>query len=176
MPGKLKPALMPEHDVHQDNLGPELLYSPQRLSRGGGNADDAQALPFQAIAGGLQKQPIVVHNQDTERRHVNSVPACTVPRIGASSNRKSRALTANPVPGKDIPAAGTVMSVLQARRTVQLVADVGSQPSDLLVERFPIALDGLIDGVKSLVHGVAGYRLANQAAAGENQGYGASVA
>ncbi len=31
-------------------------------------------------------------------------PACAVPRIGASRNRKSRAPTANPVPGKDIPA------------------------------------------------------------------------
>ena len=92
-PGKLKPALTPEYDVHQDNLRPELLCSPQRLSRGSGNADDAQALPFQAIAGGLQKQPVVIHDQDTERRHVNSVPACTVPRIGASRNRKSRALT-----------------------------------------------------------------------------------
>ena len=59
-PGKLKPALTPEHDVHQDNLRPELLCSPQRLSRGSGNADDAQALPFQAAAGGLQKQPVVV--------------------------------------------------------------------------------------------------------------------
>jgi hypothetical protein len=35
------------------------------------------------------------------------------------------------------------MPVLQARRTVQLVADAGSQPSDLLVKRLPIALDGL---------------------------------
>ena len=83
-PGQLKPALTPEHDVHQDCLRPELLCSPQRLSRGSGNADDAQALPFQAIAGGLQKQPVVVHNQDTERCHVNSVPAGPVPRIGAS--------------------------------------------------------------------------------------------
>jgi hypothetical protein len=89
-PGKLKPALTPEHDVHQDYLRPELLCPPQRLSRGSGNADDAQALPFQAIAGGLRKQPIVIYNQDTEPRHVNSVPACAVPRIGASRNRKSR--------------------------------------------------------------------------------------
>jgi hypothetical protein len=35
------------------------------------------------------------------------------------------------------------MPVLHARRAVQLVADAGSQPSDLLVQRFPIALDGL---------------------------------
>ena len=35
------------------------------------------------------------------------------------------------------------MPVLQARRTVGLVADAGSQPADLLVQRFPIALDGL---------------------------------
>jgi hypothetical protein len=41
-----------------------------------------------------------------------------VPRIGASRNRKSRALTADSVPGKDIPAAGKVMSVLQAKRAV----------------------------------------------------------
>jgi hypothetical protein len=47
------------------------------------------------------------------------------------------------VPGKDIPAAGTIMSALQAKRTVQLAADAGSQPADLLVQRFPIALDGL---------------------------------
>jgi hypothetical protein len=81
-PGKLKPALTPEHDVHQDNLRPELLCPPQRLSRGSGNADDAQALLFQAIAGGLQKQPVVVHNQDTERRHVNSVPAWRCRALG----------------------------------------------------------------------------------------------
>jgi signal transduction histidine kinase len=31
-PGKLKPALSPEHDVHQDNLRPELLCSLQCLS------------------------------------------------------------------------------------------------------------------------------------------------
>jgi signal transduction histidine kinase len=31
-PGKLKPALSPEHDVHQDDLRPELLCSPQCLS------------------------------------------------------------------------------------------------------------------------------------------------
>jgi hypothetical protein len=98
-PGKLKPALTPEHDVHQDNLRLELLCSPQRLSRGSGNADDAQALPFQAIARGHQKQPVVVHDQDTKRCHVNSIPACKVPRIGASTNRKSRALTADSVPG-----------------------------------------------------------------------------
>ena len=97
-PGKLKPALTPQHDVHQDNLRPELRYLPQRLSRGNGNADDMQALPFQAIAGGLQKQLVVVHNQDTERCHVNSVPACAVPRIGASRNRKSRALAADSAP------------------------------------------------------------------------------
>ena len=47
------------------------------------------------------------------------------------------------MPGKDIPAAGTIMSALQARRTVEPAADAGSQPSDLLVQRFPIALDGL---------------------------------
>jgi hypothetical protein len=74
---------------------------------------------------------------------VNSVPAGAVPRIGASRNRKSCDLTADPVPGKDIPAAGTIMSALQAKRTVQLAADAGSQPADLLVQRFPIALDGL---------------------------------
>jgi len=157
-PGKLKPALTPEHDVHQDNLRPELLCSPQRLSRGSGNADDAQALLFQAIAGGLQKQPVVIHNQDTEHRHVNSVPASTVPRIGASRNRKSRDLTADPAAGKDIPVAGTVMSVLQARRTVQLVADAGSQPADLLVQRFPIAFDGLAADV------LAGYEYVSVAA------------
>ena len=50
-PGKLKPALTPEHDIHQDNLRPQLLCSPQRLSRGSSHADDAQALPFQAAAG-----------------------------------------------------------------------------------------------------------------------------
>jgi len=74
---------------------------------------------------------------------VNSVPADAVRRIGAGRNRKSRDLTADPVPGKDIPAAGTIMSALQAKRTVQLAADAGSQPADLLVQRFPIALDGL---------------------------------
>jgi hypothetical protein len=89
MPGKLKPALPSEHDVDQDNIGPQLLCTPQRLSRGSGNADDAQALPFQPIAGGLQEQPAIVHHQDTERRHVTSVPASTVPRIRASRNRKS---------------------------------------------------------------------------------------
>ncbi len=31
-PGKLEPALTPEHDVHQDNLRPELLCPPQCLS------------------------------------------------------------------------------------------------------------------------------------------------
>ena len=31
-PGQLKPALSPEYDVHQDNLRPELLCSPQCLS------------------------------------------------------------------------------------------------------------------------------------------------
>jgi hypothetical protein len=35
------------------------------------------------------------------------------------------------------------MSVLQARRTVQLAADARSQPNDLLVQRFAIALNGL---------------------------------
>ena len=74
---------------------------------------------------------------------MNSVPAGAVRRIGAGRNRKSRDLTADPVPGKDIPAAGTIMSALQAKRTVQLAADAGSQPADLLVQRFPIALDGL---------------------------------
>jgi hypothetical protein len=39
-PGKLKPILTPEHDVYQDNLRPELLCPPQRLSRGSGNAED----------------------------------------------------------------------------------------------------------------------------------------
>ena len=91
-PGKLKPALTPEHDVYQDNLRPEFLCPPQRLSRGSGNTDHAQALLFQAIASGLHKQPVVVHNQDTEPRHVTSVPTCPMPRIGASRNRKSRAL------------------------------------------------------------------------------------
>jgi len=139
--GQLKPALTPEHDVHQHNLRPQLLCPPQRLSRGSGNADDAQALPFQAIAGGLHEQPAVVHNQDTEPRHVNSVPACTVPRIGASRDRKSRDLSADPVPGKDIPAAGTIMSALQAGRTVEPTADAGSQRSSR--PAVPIALDGL---------------------------------
>ena len=69
-PGKLEPALTCEHDVHQDNLRPELRCLPQRLSGGSGHPDDAQALSFQAIAGGLQKQPVVIHDQDTERRHL----------------------------------------------------------------------------------------------------------
>jgi hypothetical protein len=142
-PDKLKPALPPEHDVHQHNLRPEFLCSAQRLSRGSSHADNGQALPCQAAAGGLQEQPAVVHNQDPEHRDVNSVPAGAVPRIGASRNRKSRDLTADPVPGQDIPAADTIMSALQAKRTVQLAADAGSQPADLLVQRFPIVLDGL---------------------------------
>jgi hypothetical protein len=78
-PGKLKPALTPERDVHQDNLRPELLCPQQCLSRGSGNTDDAQASLFQAIAGSLQEQPVVVHDQDTERRHVTSVQ-----RLGAA--------------------------------------------------------------------------------------------
>jgi hypothetical protein len=57
-PGKLEPALTPEHDVHQDYLRPALPCRPQRLSRGSGNTDDAQASLFQAIAGGLQKQQL----------------------------------------------------------------------------------------------------------------------
>jgi hypothetical protein len=43
-PGKLKPALPPEHDVYQDNIWPQLLCMSQRLSRGSGDADDAQTL------------------------------------------------------------------------------------------------------------------------------------
>jgi len=35
------------------------------------------------------------------------------------------------------------MSALQAGRTVEPAADAGSQPSDLLVQRFPTTLDGL---------------------------------
>jgi hypothetical protein len=35
------------------------------------------------------------------------------------------------------------MPVLQAKQTVQLAADVGSQPTDLLFQQFPIALGGL---------------------------------
>jgi len=35
------------------------------------------------------------------------------------------------------------MPVLQAKRTVRLAADACSQPADLLVQRFPIALGGL---------------------------------
>jgi len=35
------------------------------------------------------------------------------------------------------------MSAPQAGRTVQPAADAGSQPSDLLVQRFPTTLDGL---------------------------------
>ena len=100
-PGKLKPALPPEHDIYQDNLRTELLCPAQRLSRGSGNADNAQALPCQAAAGGPQEQPVVVHNQDPEHRDVNSVPAGAVPRIGASRNRKSRDLTADSAAGKD---------------------------------------------------------------------------
>src|SRR5437762_634977 len=33
-PGKVEPALTPQHDVDQDDLRPELLRSPQRLRRG----------------------------------------------------------------------------------------------------------------------------------------------
>ena len=93
-PGKLKPALTPEHDVYQDNLRPELLCPPQRLSRVSGHTDDAQASLFQAIAGSLQEQPVVVHDQDPQRRHVTSVPASTMPRIGASRNARCRRLPA----------------------------------------------------------------------------------
>ena len=50
------------------------------------------------------------------------------------------------------------MPVLQARRTVQLVADAGSQPAGLLVQRFPIALDGLAADV------LAGYEYVSMAA------------
>ena len=64
-----------------DSLRPELLCLPQRLRRGSGNADNAQALPFEETASGLKKQPAVVHNEDTER-HVTRVPGVTVPRTG----------------------------------------------------------------------------------------------
>ena len=52
-PGKLEPALIPEHDVHQDHLRLELLCLPQRLHRGSGNTDNAQALLFEETASGL---------------------------------------------------------------------------------------------------------------------------
>ena len=98
-PGQLKPALTSERDVYQDDLRPELLCSPHRLSRGSGDADNAQASSFQPIAGGLQEQRVVVHDEDTERRrHVNSVPASAVRRIRASRNRKRRAPIADPRP------------------------------------------------------------------------------
>ena len=45
---------------------------------------------------------------------MNSVPAGAVPRIGASRNRKSRALTAGPVPGKDRQTIGNATSGLRA--------------------------------------------------------------
>jgi hypothetical protein len=111
-PGKLKPALSPEHDVHQDNLRPELLCPLERLSRGSGNTDDAQASLFQAIAGGLEKQQVVVHNQDPDRRHVTSVPASAVPRIGASRNRPTRSLSRTwaRVAGYVMPGGGPVLA------------------------------------------------------------------
>ena len=73
-PGKLEPALTPEHDVHQDNAWPEVLCLLQRLGRGSGNADDTQALLIEEIAGGLQKHWVVVNNEDTES-HVSRLPA-----------------------------------------------------------------------------------------------------
>ena len=58
---------------------------PQRLRRGNGYAHDAQALPSEKTTRGMEKQPVVIHNQDTER-HVNRVRAHTAPRIAASKN------------------------------------------------------------------------------------------
>jgi hypothetical protein len=94
-----------------------------------------------------------------------------VPRIGASRNRQSRALTADPAPGKDIPAAGTIMPVLQAKRTVQLAADAGSQPADLLVQRFPIALGGLAADALAGYEHVIVPRIASRSAAAQKPGH-----
>jgi len=87
-PGKVEPALTSQHDVHQHDLRPQFSCSLQRLSGGSGTADHTQALPFQQNARSLKKQPVVVHNQDTER-HTDSVPARSVPRIAASSHPKN---------------------------------------------------------------------------------------
>ena len=72
-PGNVEPALIAEGDVDQDDIRPQLRCSLQRLRRGRGNADDAQALPLEESARSLEKQSVVVHDQDTER-HPNSVP------------------------------------------------------------------------------------------------------
>ena len=47
------------------------------------------------------------------------------------------------MPGKDIPAAGTIMSALQAGRTVEPAADAGQSAERSSRPAVPIALDGL---------------------------------
>ena len=89
-PGNVEPALIAQTDVDQDDFRAELRCSLQRLRRGRGQADDAQALAFQEIPSSLEKQPVVIHNQDTER-HTNRIPVRTAPCIAASRNPEIRA-------------------------------------------------------------------------------------
>ena len=56
------------------------------------------------------------------------------------------------------------MPVLQARRTVGLVADAGSQPADLLVQRFPIALARRGALLRVAADALAGYKYMSVAA------------
>ena len=98
-PGNVEPALIAQSDVDQDDIRAELRCSLQRLRRGRGHADDAQALAFQEIPSSLEKQPVVIHNQDTER-HTNRIPVGTAPCIAASRNPKIRAFAAEPAQRK----------------------------------------------------------------------------
>ena len=82
---KLESALPVECDVDEDDIGPQLLCSPQRIRRCQGDADDLQALPLEQDARSAEKRLVVIDDQDAKRHTIILHPDATR-RIAASRN------------------------------------------------------------------------------------------
>jgi hypothetical protein len=79
-PGELQAALAAEVDVQQGHIRLELLGALERIGAVGRHADDADALPLQEAAGGVQEPGAVV---DDEAAH--HAPQDAAPAAGAHS-------------------------------------------------------------------------------------------
>jgi hypothetical protein len=73
LPGEVEAALRADRDVHEDDVGLQLLGLPQRIRDIGRDADNRHALSLKEAGGRFQKGSVVVDNK-TPERHVSRVP------------------------------------------------------------------------------------------------------
>jgi hypothetical protein len=85
LPRQVEAARVAEHDVDEDDVGPELVRPFERLAGRRRYADNLEPLALEQTTGSVQKGAVVVDDEAAER-HSISIARGSPPRIAASRN------------------------------------------------------------------------------------------